>query len=424
MMKTIDVNKLSGSVSLPPSKSISHRAIIAAALSPNVSKIKKPLISEDTIATLEAVKKIGAKVEFIDDYLKVEGVSEIVFNENDKVINCKESGSTLRFLLPVFLLSNSKFILTGENDLVKRPLKTYFEMLDKEGIKYKKLSDNNLPLEILGSLESRVFNIEGDISSQYLTGMLFALAKTGDNAIINITTNLTSKGYIDLTIDMLDVFGIKVINRNYKQFEIVKNQKFKSRNLEVEGDISALAFFAQAGAIHGSITCANFNKNSLQGDIKILEFLTQMNVKYEIYNNTITFFKSEIIGTNIDLEGTPDLAPALIALASVAKGKTVFTNTRRLKFKESDRAKAMETELNLLGGNVEVFDNEIVVYGSGNKPLKGGCKINGHNDHRIVMALAVAGTFCNEPIFITDEYAVAKSYKNFWNDFDKLTKKQ
>ncbi len=418
MNYTVIPCKMSGEVVLPPSKSISHRAIICASLSNGESKISNVLFSDDIYRTLDVVKSFGAKVEIRGTDLIVKGVKDINFN--NLLLNCNESGSTLRFFIPIALLTNQTIIFDGLNKLPDRPLDTYFKLFEENNIEYRRHSERNLPLSVIGKLNETHLKVEGHVSSQYITGLLFALAYTKKEASITLTTPLQSKRYVDITIDVLNKFGINVENIDYKLLKIRAGQSFIPQTFNVEGDLSSLAFWAQTGAMHGNITCKNFNSNSIQGDIELIKFLKKMNIEYKLYGNSISFYKSKITGgAEIDLIDTPDLAPSLMALSAIAKGKTTFLNTDRLKIKESSRAEAMQEGLNKMGADVRLLENKIIVNGVNGK-LQGGCFVSGYKDHRIVMALTLAATSCLSPVTISNTNYVNKSYPNFWVDFEKL----
>lgn len=420
-MKIVEIipNKLSGDILIPPSKSLSHRAIISAGLSDGESIVSNLIFSDDIEATLNA--------------MKVFGVKDIVISENnigrysvrlkcgkkglkEKVIDCKESGSTLRFLIPLSALQNREIKLIGRGKLVSRPLEDYYRIFDKQGIKY---SNNNgqLPLIIDGLLKSDEFDLSGNVSSQFITGLMLALPLLDGDSKINITTELESIGYVDLTLDMLNRSGIIIENKGYKQFIIKGNQSYKPIKYNVEGDFSQAAFWIIAGLIGESIICKGLNLESLQGDKAILDIVKAMGANIQEAEDKIIVKPSKTKGTDIDVSQCPDLAPVLTALAAVSKGTTRILNAERLRIKESDRLKAICTELNKLGGDVTEYEDSLVINGKLN--LKGG-KVDSWNDHRIAMALAVASIKCTEKVTITNAEAVNKSYPSFWEDFKLL----
>jgi len=274
-----------------------------------------------------------------------------------------------------------------------------------------------LPLKVRGKLTSGTYRVRGDISSQFITGLLFSLPILEGNSRIQITTKLESKGYIDLTLDILKDFGIEIENNNYKEFNIRGAQKYNSRNYYVEGDYSQGAFFLVAGALGSSIVCSGLNKDSLQGDKVILDILEAMGCNVEESEEGIKVKPSKTKGIEIDASNCPDLVPVLTVLASLSEGETKIVNAKRLRIKECDRLHAITKELNKLGANIIELEDSLII--SGVNELKGG-EVDSHNDHRIVMALAIAATRTRGNVIINNPRAVEKSYPNFFKDYFKL----
>ena len=407
----IKPTNLKGKINIPPSKSLSHRAIIAACLSDGKSRIDNVILSKDIIATIEAMEALGASVKIDGNTLYITGSKPKRVKAS---INCKESGSTVRFMIPISLTCPGKITFNGENHLVKRPLNVFLDLFDEFGIKYEKGIDE-LPLTVYDMLKPGVYNVRGDISSQFITGLLYALPMLDGDSIINITTNLESIGYIDLTLDVLEKFGIEIINDNYKSFKIKGNQEYKARDYYVEGDYSQSAFWLVAGALSGDIELLGMDKNSKQGDKEILDIIKRMNVLYD-FSDSIKVKKSNSNGTIIDLSQAPDLGPAVTVLACLSKGETRIINASRLRIKECDRITSMVTELTKLGANiVEVEDGMII---NGVETLNGGV-VNAWNDHRVAMSLAMASIKCNSELKILGAQCVSKSYPHFFEDFKK-----
>ena len=276
---------LKGDLIVPPSKSLSHRAIIAAGLSKGKSIISNVLFSKDILATISAIEAIGAKVIKNDDSLIIEGKG---YTERIKdVIDSNESGSTVRFVIPIALTVDKPITFIGKNNLVNRPLDTFLNIFDEQNIKYEKEENTYLPLKVYNGLKPGLFKIRGDISSQFITGLLYALPLLKGDSKIIITTDLESKGYIDLTIDMLNLFGIKIINNDYKEFIIKGNQEYKACNYQVEGDYSQSAFFLVADLLGSDINLLAMNPNSHQGDKKIIEDIKAFGGKIEFKNNVL-----------------------------------------------------------------------------------------------------------------------------------------
>lgn len=406
---------LKGNIVVPSSKSLGHRGIIAAALSRGISRVYNIQLSKDIEATMELMKELGAVVNIEDQNLYIDGRK--MFSYEKKLdLRCRESGSTLRFLIPLALTKDGDYIFHGEGKLISRPLEPYYEIFEEKGIKYSREEDG-LPLKVSGKLTSGTYRVRGDISSQFITGLLFSLPILEGNSRIQITTKLESKGYIDLTLDILKDFGIEIENNNYKEFNIRGAQKYNSRNYYVEGDYSQGAFFLVAGALGSSIVCSGLNKDSLQGDKVILDILEAMGCNVEESEEGIKVKPSKTKGIEIDASNCPDLVPILTVLASLSEGETKIVNAKRLRIKECDRLHAITKELNKLGANIIELEDSLII--SGVNELKGG-EVDSHNDHRIVMALAIAATRARGNVIINNPSAVEKSYPNFFKDYFKL----
>lgn len=412
---------LCGEVKIPPSKSISHRAIISASLSDGVSKVSNVAFSEDITATLEAMKSLGVKVLKVEQETKdtskvtIDGTSKLTLL-ND-TIDCAESGSTIRFLMPLVTLTESKVKVTGRGRLVERPMETYYEIFDKQGIEYQ-TTNGQLPVTIEGKLKAGTFGMRGDISSQFITGLLFTLPLLDGDSKIIITTELESKGYVDLTLDMLKKFDIEVENNNYKEFKVRGNQKYLAHDYKVEGDYSQVAFWIVGALLNGEILCKDLDLDSLQGDRVVLDIVKEMGGHIEELDGAILVKKSKTKGTIIDASECPDIIPVLSVLAAVSEGETRVINGKRLRIKESDRLNSTATIINMLGGDVEELEDGLVIRGV--EKFKGGVTVDSFGDHRIAMALGVASSVCDEPIVITNSHVVSKSYPNFWEDFAKV----
>ncbi len=406
---------LKGNIVVPSSKSLGHRGIIAAALSRGISRVDNIQLSKDIEATMELMKELGAVVNIEDQNLYIDGRK--MFSYEKKLdLRCRESGSTLRFLIPLALTKDGDYIFHGEGKLISRPLEPYYEIFEEKGIKYSREEDG-LPLKVSGKLTSGTYRVRGDISSQFITGLLFSLPILEGNSRIQITTKLESKGYIDLTLDILKDFGIEIENNNYKEFNIRGAQKYNCRNYYVEGDYSQGAFFLVAGALGSSIVCYGLNKDSLQGDKVILDILEAMGCNVEESKEGIKVKPSKTKGIEIDASNCPDLVPILTVLASLSEGETKIVNAKRLRIKECDRLHAITKELNKLGANIIELEDSLII--SGVNELKGG-EVDSHNDHRIVMALAIAATRARGNVIINNPGAVEKSYPNFFKDYFKL----
>lgn len=421
-MKNIEIkpSPLKGEINIPPSKSMSHRAIICASLSEGESLIDNIILSDDIIATLEAMKSFGIEVKIsqVDENgicnLHIKGREKLELLNNE--IDCKESGSTLRFLIPMAGLLNKRVTYRGRGKLIERPLDSYYEIFKEQGIYYENDNDK-LPLTIEGQLKPGTFKIKGNISSQFITGLLFVLPLLPGDSKIIITTELESKGYVDLTLEMLKRFSIDVVSNNYQEFHIKGNQKYKATNYKVEGDFSQAAFFIVAGVLGEELKSSGLNMDSLQGDKAILDIVKSMGADINIDHDLVIVKKSKTKGITIDVSQCPDLVPILAVLGSLSQGTTRIINGERLRIKESDRLKAISTELNKLGADVRELEDGLEIKGKEN--LQGGV-VNSWNDHRIAMALAIASIKCKEPVIIENSKAVEKSYPIFWEDLKRI----
>ncbi|WP_028828578.1 3-phosphoshikimate 1-carboxyvinyltransferase [Proteocatella sphenisci] len=413
----LEPSNLKGQVKIPPSKSLCHRAIICASLCEGESRIQDFVMSEDMEATIGGMRVLGAK---IDQLLDQNGTLELKISGRDKkngeYIDCIESGSTIRFLIPLALLDEGKITFDGRGKLATRPLGPYKEMFDKQNINYL-YEDNHLPLTVDGVLKSGEYPLKGNISSQFITGLMFALPLLDGDSRIVITTELESKGYVDLTLDMLKKYGIQVENKDYREFIVKGNQRYSKRDYRVEGDFSQAAFWIVAGIIGNGLECNNLNLESLQGDKVILDIVREMGGCFKENEDSVTVYKSDTKGTVIDASQCPDLVPILTVLASLSKGTTRIINAARVRIKESDRLKAISEELRKLGADIEELKEGLVI--NGVERLWGG-EVDSWNDHRIAMALAVASTRCESPVIIRNSEAVNKSYPGFWKDFESL----
>lgn len=413
MNVTIKRAPLKGSIMIPPSKSLSHRAIIAASLAEGKSVISNVLFSKDIKATIDAMRACGATIEEYEDSLVIYG-SNVKRVKN--VINANESGSTIRFMIPIALVANEPMEFRGENHLVKRPLDTFFEIFDNQEIKYER-GEDYLPLKVYSGLKSGVFKVRGDISSQFITGLLYALPLLDGDSKIEITTNLESKGYIDLTLDMLNKFGITIENKDYKEFIIKGNQKFTPYDYTIEGDFSQSAFFLVADCLGADIRLLAMNMDSHQGDKKILKDIEDFNAKIHYENQELYAEPTILKGATIDFSQSPDLGPALTVLAALSQGTSEFINAGRLRIKECDRITCMREELEKMGAKIEEHEDGMTIYGVNSLH---GAVVDSHNDHRVAMSLAMASLKCDGEIKILNAGCVSKSYPNFFSVFEKL----
>lgn len=408
-MITITPRKLKGTIKIVSSKSLSHRYVMAASLAEGTSIIDNVLSSDDLDATKKALEALGAKI----DGNKITGSKVKCLSP---IIDAKESGSTLRFLIPVSMLQSETITFIGSGKLPDRPLNVYDDMF-ADRYYFIHPEDKWLPLEVKGPLQSGIYTMPGNVSSQFVTGLLYALPLVDGNSKIIVTTPLESKGYVDLTLDVLKQFGIQVKYED-QVFHIEGNQKYRAFDSSVEGDFSGAAFFIVAGLVGDELLLKGLREDSLQGDKAIIEFARQMNGDVKYTKDGLLVKPSQTKGITIDVGQTPDLGPILMVLGALSEGVTTITNASRLRIKESDRLDAMVQNLTKLGVKLEVADDQVSIHGVGK--FKGGVNLQTFGDHRIAMALAVASIRCEEPITLDDETVVSKSYPTFFEEFKKL----
>lgn len=412
MKAIISKGLLKGTINVPSSKSLCHRAIIAACLANGKSIIRNVTYSNDILATIEGMKSLGAIINRYDEYLEIIGSNVKRIN---KVIDADESGSTLRFLIPIATTINEDVTFVGKNNLPNRPLDVYFDIFNEQGIKYE-YQDKYLPLTISGALHPGVYNVRGDVSSQFITGLLYALPLLNGESVINITTPLESKGYIDLTLDVLKKFGI-IVEKSKNGYKIPGNQEYKPFDYIVEGDFSQAAFYLVADMLGSEVSLKQMKLNSLQGDKKILNDIMDFGGLIYYDNELLSCKRRENKRARINFSQSPDLGPILSVLAALSRGKSKFVDVKRLRIKECDRVSAMEEELTKLGANVESSYNKMKFVGV---DALHGAVVDAHKDHRIAMALAIAGTVCDGDVTILNAECVSKSYPNFFEDFASL----
>lgn len=385
-------SKAVGEIKAPPSKSMAHRALICAALSEK-SVVSNVAFSKDIEATANALKALGANVEISGDRVSLGGLNPFNIKEGTCAF-CNESGSTLRFLLPLCMLCGKKVTLTGANRLFERPLSVYEEIAEQNGISFEKTENS---VSVCGKLKGGNFKIRGDISSQFISGFLFALPLLSQKSSIEIIGNFESASYVDLTLSALSYFGIE-IKRRANTFDITSNARYQSRNYSVEGDFSNAAFLDAFNLLDGNVKVISLTDDSLQGD--------------RVYKDMFEALKKG--QKTFDLSDCPDLAPVMFAVSSLFGGAE-FVGTARLSLKESDRGLAMKEELSKFGVEVYVKQNSITVKGEPKTPQT---ELFGHNDHRIVMALSVLLTKTGGTIIGAE--AVSKSYPDFFSEIKNL----
>ncbi len=395
MFAEIKPGKGKGVIEAPPSKSMTHRLLICAGLSEGKSTIEGVSLSDDIEATLGCLSALGAKYKIENEKVTVTGADIRNIPEN-AVFSCRESGSTLRFFIPLCLLDGKTFTFCGSEKLLSRPLSVYEDIFRKQDMFFETSADK---ITLCGKLKSGIFEIPGNISSQFITGLLFALPLLERESIIKIIPPVESRSYINLTVEALSVFGIEAGWQDENTLVVKGGQNFKAADTKVEGDYSNAAFFDALNLFGSEIEITGLDSESLQGD-KI----------YKEYFSLLEKGKPEI-----NISDCPDLGPILFAIAGAKNGGT-FTGTKRLKIKESDRASAMAEELSKFGTSVTINENSVIIDALDfHAPSE---NIFGHNDHRIVMSCAVLLTLTGGKIEGAE--AVKKSFPDFFEKLKKL----
>ena len=405
---------LKGEITPPPSKSQAHRLLICAALAVEPCSIVCNSVNDDIMATMRCLNALGAKITFSSGVFDVQPI-ELV---KGGILDCGESGSTLRFLMSVAAVLGADATFTGAGKLPQRPMGALTDVLAAHGMAFERHTADELPVTCSGILQGGKFTLPGNISSQYLTGLLFALPLAAVDSEIGVTGGLTSASYINMTIDALRTAGISVERRN-NIFTIKGNQQYHMpERVVVEGDWSSAAFWVVAGVIGKQpVTVCGMNNESLQGDSAIVDHLRSMGAFITVEDDRVVAMPSHLFGAELDCMDTPDLVPVLSVAAAVAQGTTTFVNVGRLRFKESDRLAAMKSVLASFGITSSVGEDTFTVYGGDPVTLT---TVESFGDHRIAMSAAVLSTVAEGIATIIGAECVAKSYPSFFEDFASL----
>ncbi len=421
-MKELIVKKteqLSGSVEAPPSKSYTHRAVIASSLADGVSKIENPLVSDDTIATVNICQKLGITIRLGDKKWVIEGKSKL--NKSPGLLDCHDSASTMRFMAPVCALAPGISILTGGSSLRKRPMGPLLDALSQLGVKcYSANGDGRPPLVVFGGgIKGGKVAIAGDISSQFISGLLFACPLAEKETCLRLTTHLESKPYVQMTLKILRRHGIRIdMSKDLRRYRITPKQHYKPLDYTVPGDFSAAAFLMAATVITNStVIITNLQPDTTQGDEAILAILKHMGADIKLRKNYVKVSGAPLRGIKIDAKEIPDLVPVCAALACYAEGKTYIVNAQRLRLKESDRLATISAELTKMGGKITEHKDSLTIHGP--SPLHGAV-VDPHNDHRIAMACAIAALNAKGVTRIKNPECISKSYPNFINDLKAI----
>ena len=397
----------SGVLAAPPSKSMAHRAVLCAALADGESRLTGLAHSQDIDATLAAAAALGAQVEAGESWARIAGAAPL--QAPAAPVDCCESGSTLRFLIPLAALTGRPVAFTGRGRLMQRPQSVYQELFASQGLRFEQEGDT---LTVAGPLRPGCFSLAGDVSSQFISGLLFALPLLDGDSRLCLKPPVESRSYIEMTRAAQSRFGVASAWLDEYTLAVPGGQAYRPRDMAIEGDWSQAAFPAALGVLAGDVTVTGLEPGTLQGDAVILDILRRCGGRAEAVPGGVRFQKSALHGTKIDLADCPDLGPILMALGLLCEGETVITNAGRLRLKESDRIAAMEQELRKLGGRIESDGGTVTIRRSALHAPAG--PLWGHNDHRVVMSLTVLAAAAGLPVQIDGAEAVAKSWPGFF----------
>ena len=407
--------RIGGTVSAPPSKSMAHRAVLCSALAKGTSHIENLEFSKDISATLAAAGQLCARVESGPADALVEGLGH--FRPVFGPVDCCESGSTLRFLIPLASLTGQSITFVGRGRLMERPQSVYETLYRKQNLHFEQA---NGQLTVAGSLRSGEYTLAGNVSSQFISGLLFALPLLAGDSTLHLIPPVESRSYIEMTRAAQAAFGVTSHWLDDTTLCIPGGQQYHPRDYIVEGDYSQAAFLAVLGAVQGGITLTGLAAETLQGDAAILDILRRCGAKFTRTEAGLVFEQAPLHGVDIDLADCPDLGPVLMVLGLLCEGTTVIRNAERLRIKESDRIAAMEAELRACGGVLSSEGGTITVQGCKPRLHAPEAPLSGHNDHRVVMSLTVLALAADIPLAINEAEAVQKSWPHFFDALKPL----
>ena len=407
--------RIGGTVSAPPSKSMAHRAVLCSALAKGTSHIENLEFSKDISATLAAAGQLCARVESGPADVLVEGLGH--FRPVFGPVDCCESGSTLRFLIPLASLTGQSITFVGRGRLMERPQSVYETLYRKQNLHFEQA---NGQLTVAGSLRSGEYTLAGNVSSQFISGLLFALPLLAGDSTLHLIPPVESRSYIEMTRAAQAAFGVTSHWLDDTTLCIPGGQQYHPRDYIVEGDYSQAAFLAVLGAVKGGITLTGLAAETLQGDAAILDILRRCGAKFTRTEAGLVFEQASLHGVDIDLADCPDLGPVLMVLGLLCEGTTVIRNAERLRIKESDRIAAMEAELRACGGVLSSEGGTITVQGCKPRLHAPEAPLSGHNDHRVVMSLTVLALAADIPLAISEAEAVQKSWPHFFDALKPL----
>ncbi len=409
-MKSVTPSPLKGKLAAPPSKSAMQRALAAALLAEGTSTICNPAYCDDTQAALAIIRGLGAKVELDEQQVVVRGG----FKPRDEELNCGEAGLSLRMFAPIAALWGRPLTFHAQGSLAGRPVRMLEAPLTQLGVQC--VTTNGLaPVTVRGPLRGGNVEVDGSVSSQLLTGLLMALPLVKPDSELQVKA-LKSKPYVQLTIDLLAEFGVKITHDDFTSFRIPGGQTYRAREYQVAGDWSGAAFLLVAGALAGEVELTGIAYPTVQADGRIIEVLKASGARVSCREELVSVTADQRRSFNFDATECPDLFPPLVALACNCEGRTVISGVSRLRHKESDRGRVLQVEFGKLGAEIELVDDEMVIQGSG---LHGGT-VDPRGDHRIAMAAATAALVAEAPVSILDASCVNKSYPAFFSDLATL----
>ncbi len=413
MIQYISAVKLSGKISIPPSKSDAQRALLSAALATGVSNITGIGKSNDELAMLAAIQKLGSKVTVSsNEIISIQGISKL---DGPKSLSAGESGLGIRLLTAVSATFSEEITLTGTGSLSVRPMAFYGDVLPLLEVEFHS-KEGLLPLRVKGPMVGKSITVDGSLSSQFISGLLMAMPLAKGDSVLTVS-NLTSGPYVEMTLQTLLHFGIEIKHSDLNQFQIKGNQIYKASDYRIDADWSSASYWLVAAALGNEIICSGLKMDSFQADKALINQLEIAGCTISITNDGIKVDGSQRKAFAVDASECPDLFPALVVLAASIKGTSKISGASRLVHKESHRGLALQSEFGKLGVHIELNSDEMIIFGTGK--LNGG-KVHSHHDHRIAMCLAIAGTFSDGEIEIEDAEAVSKSYPGFWEDFNRL----
>jgi len=411
--------RFGGEVYAPPSKAYTHRMMIAALLSNGTSKILNPLSSDDTQATLETIEAFGAEAELEETCWTIKGKPSPETPRNP--IDCRESGTTLRLMIPVAALAPRPSTFTLGLSLSRRPLKPLLQSLKQLGAESSlQRGKKGLIVRVHGGgIRGGKASIRGDVSSQFISGLLFGCPKAEEDTEITVTTPMESIGYVQMTMEVLEKHGVKVsASSDLRQLEVPSNQNYSPCDHKVPGDFSSAAFILAAAAITCSkVRVKNLDYHTKQGDKAILSILGEMGSKVRLGDEYVEIEGKQLSAIDVDAKDIPDLVPVCATLACYSRGTSKLYNAGRLRYKESDRLSSLHAELEKMGADIKMIENSLII--------RGPCQlqraiINPHSDHRIAMACTVAALGASGETIIQESECVRKSYPNFFLDLRSL----